>query len=315
MSERRTSDLERDLESLRQVTERDRPTIHHTARLLAARRAGRATRPIEEGYWMKSRRFLSARPWLAAAAAAAIVAAVLGIVPISYERTTGQQVTLSLDGAALDRPALDRIAGDFERALGATNVNVIPGLEAAGLPPSLSAHVPARSRARVERAATTFANALAATGIPANVRIAPLSQRVSSNVYALAMDRAIQLRIERAGRTPAEIEADVRGQLEAAGVQNPQVHVSQEGGQTSIRIQAETQTAEGAERHLQVQLNAAGDSTLTPTINNFEVKHQPGMTDADIKADMERQLREAGMDGEVTVENGKVMVRVEKHKP
>ena len=309
MSERRKNELERDLESLRNVTDRDLPSIHHMARTLAAQAAVRIRRPVEEGFWMRSRRSLSARPGLSAAVAVVLVAVVLGIVPVSYERTVGHEVTLSLAAPAPAAPAIDRIATEFERALGAGDVRVTPGLGSGGA--TLAARVSGRSEKNVGRTATAFANALRAQGIAADARVTPRVQRVSSNLIARAMDRAIELRIERAGRSPAEIEADVRAQLEAAGLQNPQVRVTQDGDQTRVEIHSDSQDAAG-ERKIEVHLQATGDETLTPRLHPFHVERKPGMTDADVRAEIERQMREAGVQGDVSVENGKVEVKIRK---
>jgi hypothetical protein len=311
MSQRRNDDLERDLESLRTVTERGLPTIQHTARTLAARSAGRAQRPIEEGFWMRSRRFWSARPGLAIAGAAVLVAIVLGIVPVSYDRTVGHDVTLSLGAPAPEDAALGRIATELERALGTRDVRVRTPL--GGGSPIFAARVAGGWGREVERTAAAFASALTARGIPASAQVEPRRQHVSTNLIARAMDRVIELRIERAGRSPAEIEADIRTQLEAAGVRNPQVQVSQDGDQTRIDIQGETQEP-GAEGEVHLKLQATGDEPLNPQLHQFQVERKPGMTDADVKAEVERQMREAGMQGEVSVENGKIEIRAHKEE-
>ena len=311
MSERRHDDLERDLESLRTVTERGLPTIQHTARTLAARSAGRPQRPIEEGFWMRSRRFWSARPGLALAGTALLAAMVLGIVPVSYDRTIGHDVTLSLGTPALESAAIGRIASELERTLGAREVRITTPF--GGGSPILAARVTGGSGRAIERTADAFASALAVRGIPASVQVEPRREHVSTNLIACAMDRVVELRIERAGRSLPEIEADIRAQLEAAGVRNPQVQVSQEGDQTRIDIEGETQES-GGPGELRLELQASGDEPLNPQLHRFDVERKPGMTDADVKAEIERQMREAGMQGEVTIQDGKIEVRTQKEE-
>jgi hypothetical protein len=324
MSERRKSDEElgaerdadravaRDLQALHRITDADLPALGDTAHLLRESAPGRAGSLSEEGFWMKSRRVLSARPWVTAAVSVAVVATILGIIPVSYERTTGHDVVLRLADPAPDAAALDRIASEFKNALGASELRVHrsmlsePGTE-------IEVFAPSRSRHEVTRTAGAYAAVLGGRGIHAQAEVVPRRERVSSTVYALAMDRAIELRIDRAGKTPAQIEADVRSQLEAAGIQNPEVHVSEAAGQTRIEINSDSDEA-GAKRDLKLEVNAGGTDPLNPTIHRFEVERKAGMTDAEVKADVERQMREAGVEGEVTVQNGQIHIEVHKKR-
>ena len=310
-SERETDrDIARDLQALRRITDADLPALGDTAHLLRESAPGRAGSQSEEGFWMKSRRVLSARPWVTAAVSVAVVAAILGIIPVSYERTTGHDVVLRLADPAPDAAALDRIASEFKSTLGASEVRVHrsmlsePGTE-------IEAFAPSRSRHDVTRTAGAYAAVLGGRGIQAQAEVTPRRERVSSTMYAFAVDRAIELKIDRAGKTPAQIEADVRSQLEAAGIKNPEVHVSEAGGQTRVEINSHSDEA-GAKRDLKLEFNAGGTDPLNPTIHQFSVERKPGMTDAEVKADVERQMREAGVEGQVTVQNGEV--RIEAHK-
>jgi len=315
MAERRETEaegvLERHLQALHRVTERDLPELGDTVRMLQARAPERTPQRIEEDFWMQSRRILRARPWLAGVAAAAIAAAILGIVPVSYERTTGHDVMLSLAGPAPDPQSLAQIAAEFKAALGAGDVKVRESSESSEGATTLEAYSHSRSRSEVEQTTGAFAAALGGRGLKARVQVVPRTQRVSSNVYAMAVDHVIQLHIDRNGKSPAEIEADLRAQLDAAGIPDSEVHVTQEGGQTQIRIQATSNTPLHAE-NLQVELKADGTEALHPTLHRFEVHREPGMTDADVRAEIERQMREAGVQGEVFVEDGKV--RIEAHE-
>jgi preprotein translocase subunit SecF len=314
MTEKRERDAERglegDLRAYRTVTDRDLPSLQDTARMLRPSSAGPSPRHIEEGFWMKSRRFLSVRPALTAVGALLVVAAILGIVPISYERTTGHQVTLALTGPALDATSLEKVARELKSSLGAQQVHV----STAGGPAEIVAQVASRRGQEVARTAQAFAAALGAKGMNFNVEVTPQKERVSSNMYALAMDRAIELNIDRTGKTPAQIEADIRAQLEAAGIQNPQVQVTQEGNQTQVQIHANSSDPQAGERQFNVNLKGDGTDPMHAQLHRFEVKRTPGMTDADVRADIERQMREAGVQGTVTVENGKVQIKVDKHQ-
>lgn len=298
-----------DFQVLRRVTDRDLPSLGDTERLLRDDAARNDPRLIEEGIWMKSRRILSTRPWWTGAAVTAVIAAILGIIPVSYERTTGHEVALTLAGPASKAPSLAQIAGEFKRALAASEVRVSETLPQRAT--VLEVLAPSRSRAEVERTVGAFAAALAGRGIRTQARISPRTQRLSSNVYAMALNRVIELRIERAGKTSAEIEADVRAQLEAAGLMNPEVHVTQDGGVTQVQIQAQSESPD-EKREFKINLGAGGTEALSAQVHRFEVERKPGMSDAEIKAEVERQMREAGVDGEVTVQNGEIRVEVRK---
>ena len=137
------------------------------------------------------------------------------------------------------------------------------------------------------------------------------TERISTNVYDFARSRAIELRITSSGRTPAEIEADIRAQLESAGLDNPQVRATKEGDQTQVQIQAGSSSSEG-EQKFDIKLIGRDDQPLDASLHRFELERRPGMTDADVKAEIERQMREAGVEGSVTVGDGKVNVEVAK---
>ena len=303
--------LERDLQTYKTSTDRDLPDIDTTARVLRDHAEG--LRAIhEESMTMKIRRFVTRRPALAVAGALAVVAVVLGVVPVSYERTTGHDVTLTLEAPRGDAAFVSTVADRFGALLGADDLRVsraAPDGDAI----VLRASVPSRRGAEIERKADAFAAALGEKGIAATVSVTPVKERISSSLYAYAMQTVIELRVDVAGRTAEEIEADVRAQLEAAGIENPDVQVSRDGDRTEVRIQADDEV-EGQDRDRQFNLTMKGSDTLNARLHEFRVERRPGMTDADVKAEIERQMREAGVEGEVTVENGRVEIQAHKEQ-
>jgi hypothetical protein len=298
--------LSRDLQALRAATNRDLPTIHDSARL-----ARRAT-DTREGLFMKGIRFFGLRPILTTVVATAAVLTILFVIPISYQRTVGQDVTLTLAQAPQDAQALAGIAQEMKATFGAEGVRVMREASPAGTSVAFHAMTPVRSHSKADLTAQAFAAALRSKGFDAKTEVTPRTQRVATNVYAWALD-PIQLHIDRNGRSAGDIEADIRRQLESAGVQNAQVHVTQDGDQTQVKIEAHDQEGQ-AKRDFDIQLDGRGTGSMDPTIHRFEVKRTPGMTDADVKADIERQMRDAGVDGTVTVENGEVKVEVHKRQ-
>lgn len=256
---------------------------------------------------MKAAHFVRIRPVLATLLATVAVLAILFVIPISYERTAGHDVTLTLAGTGLDAAALGRIASELKGALAVPGVRVRQANDTV----TMEASSAERSRRTVEATAEAFAATLNSKGIATETRVVPRTEHVSSNVYAVAMNRAIELRIERAGRSPAEIEADVRRQLEAAGITNSEVHYTQDGDQNKLEVRAQGGSS-GEPRDFKIEIGGTGDDAINSNLHRFEVRRTAGMTDADVKADIERQMREAGVQGEVTVENGRVEVKVHK---
>ncbi len=294
------AELRADLEALRSVSARDLPTFEETTRAVAAERS----RHTREGFLMSTLRQSRTRPWLSTAIAVAALAAIMLVVPISYERTIGHSVALQVAAPALDSAAATRIAHELSTALGATNVNMTS--DDAGY--RIDAQVPSHSAKGVTRVASAFAAELTARGLTAQATVTPRTERVSSSVYAMARDR-LEIRVDRGGKTPAQLEADIRAQLEAAGLTNPDVHVTYDGNQTQVQIHAGdgaggTNPASGTAGKLDLDVKTPG-----PNQRQIKVEHAAGMTDADLKAEIERQMREQGINATVTVQNGEVRVQ------
>ncbi len=303
----------RDLQAYREATARDLPSPRDTARLLRSAASGPRRHTTREGFYMKSLISLKAHPWLAATAAVVVVAVILGVVPVTYTVTTGHDVTLQLAAPAPQGDALRKVAAGLRAALHADGVQIALTDDGAGPAVRLEAAVPSRFGAEVGHAAAAYARGLTERGIPAQASVQARTERVSTNVYAFARSRAVELRVTSSGRTPAEIEADIRAQLEAAGLQNAQVQVTREGDQTQVQIQADGAAGEG-EQKFDIKLIGPDDQPLDASLHRFDVERKPGMTDADVKAEIERQMREAGVEGTVIVEDGKVNVQVEKRR-
>ena len=288
-----------DLEALRNESRRDMPSLDTTAPALH-----RPARSLE-GVLTMTMRNLRSRPWWMAAATAAVIALALLFVPLSYQRTVGQEVTLTLADPNVDRATVERVAGALRTALGSQDMRVTRGDQV-----TLQARVPARSAAEVARITGGLARTLGQQGISAHAAIAPWTEKVSGNVYALTANLVLRIPIE--GRTAAEIEQDARAQLEGAGIADPQVHVSRDGDRTEIQIDAEKGTS-GAGDHqvIKIQEKSAGD---VPELNVqlFDTDGLKGKSDAEIKTEIERQLCERGVEGTVTVEHGKVKVEARK---
>lgn len=297
-----------DLEALRAATARDLPSLDRTLREASAARRGLRAR---EDLLVTTFRKMKMRPLLSTALAGGAVAAALLLVPVSYQSTIGHTVTLSLELPARDPEVMRETARALKAAVGADQVRVI--MEGEGAPAArFVAESPVRSAAQVEAAAEACVRALGSRGLRASHQVAPRRERVSGNVYAMAGQRMIELTIRREGRTPAEIEADIVAQLEAAGVSGASVQVSQDGDRTRIEIRKEGPGEEGGEEQLQMQVQLEGGDAAGTPLHMIRVEKTPGMTDADVRAEVERQMRELGLEGEVSVQDGRIEIRCEK---
>ena len=140
--------------------------------------------------------------------------------------------------------------------------------------------------------------------------VVPVRESVSGNLFAMTSDQTVRVDITATGRTTAEIEADVRRQLEAAGINNPEVTVSKDGEKTMIQVMAHHEGTEappeGVERNFEFSIDGAAPDpgkTATVKINN----HGQPMSDAEIKQSIESQLAAQGHPAVVEVRDGKVL--------
>ena len=280
---------------------------------------------------MSSVSILKRRPWLATGLAAVTIALVLLAVPISYERTTGQEVNLALHGT-LAPAGLAAIAGEFKSALGADHVTA----RVENGTTILSAMMPARKGAASSVLAQAFAKELSSKGYAATAWSRVVKEKVSGNVYAYAADRMIT--IESAGKTAPQLEQEIRDRLAAAGVPDAKVSVTDEAnGARKVEVDVERKrdasspaddlpmptlqltkngvilSGTGTQVRVEKLRNAegvtmkvvAGDGTRTATAT---IKNPDSLGDAGLAAEIERQLSAQGIQVHITVENGQVKV-------
>jgi hypothetical protein len=256
-----------------------------------------------EGYVTQTRRLFVARPWLAPLAAAAAIVAML-LVPFSYQATTAYDVVFHLNGAS---PAVTAgLSSALQQALSPESVNT--NSDGSGAM-TLTARVPLDKAAGLAVHAASFASVLAARGVSVTHEVVPVRETVSGNLYAMTTSGAVRIDITATGRTPAEIEADVRRQLEAAGLGNADVTVSQDGRQTTIQVLA-THDGNGQPEHTPQDFEFTIDGKTPDPGKTAQIRLQKGdgqMTDAEIKRTIEDQLRAQGHPAVVEVSGGKVL--------
>jgi hypothetical protein len=225
---RREPDIvELDLKALGDRSRKHLPTIDQTARALWKRNQRRS----REGSLMKALNSLKTHPAMTTVLGIAIIAAVLLAVPISYTKTTGYNATLEIsDAGSVD---MDAIAGEFGKALGTEDVMVMTGFDGGG---RIIANLPVRPAGTVEGITSRFAQALTDRGIRASAEVQPITEQVTGNVYAMAANEIIEIKIDSEGLTDEEIEDEIRAQIEAAGFDACLVDVETGDGEKRIEI-------------------------------------------------------------------------------
>lgn len=260
---------------------------------------------------MKTVRLLQVRPWLATACVVAALAVILLAVPISYTRTTGYEVRLSLAGNATGVEQVGTIAKEFKEALHAESVMVTAGRSES----LLRAKLGPSPRPFVEAAARAFAGNLTERGIPATASVRPVTERISTNLYAYAAGRIIEIRVNSAGKTDEQIAEEIRQQLDGSGLLNPSVTVEREGDRTKIEIMGECdKDAGGCDQLATTRVTIDGKEPGSGTPIRLQIKFDKDNPppDAEIEAEAERQLKEQGVNADVTVRDGKI-VSIDEH--
>ena len=115
---------------------------------------------------------LTRRPWLTTAAIAATAVLVFTVVPISYERTTGADVALTVAGVN-DLSQSEDIANEMKRVLGASQVSINAEASDAGATLTLESFVPGSSGVNAAARAKVLAKELSARGYSASAVTTP----------------------------------------------------------------------------------------------------------------------------------------------
>jgi hypothetical protein len=174
---------------------------------------------------------------------------------------------------------------------------------------TFKARVGSPSRASVEAATAALARLLAERGMDAEFGVTVVRQEVSGNVYAMALDKALEIRVDSAGKSVEEIAEEIRSRLEDAGLPNPEVTVSEEGTMMKIAVRACGEEMP-CEELPEFDINVDGMDMDSPNARRIEVRRTPDMTDADVIAEVQRQLREQGVDAEVTIVDGRIEIEI-----
>ena len=333
----RPDDLGADLAALKEVSDRDLPDLNQVMHEIHRRESARTT-PIEG--WrrriMAAVHSMKARPALAALAVAALLIVVGMVVPVSYDRVTGHDVSITLAGSGFTQDQVAPVAKEMRARLNAGPVKVAATMENGTLRFAFEATMPGRSRTEAAQAAAAFVKDLARKGYAPSVAVAPHKEHVTSPAVAYALDRIIQISVD--GKSAPALEAEIRQRLAEAGLNDAQVSVkdSPKGREISVNVQrqnlggapAQDQPVPelvltkngapiegGSTVKIQKRKDQTGATTLvvetsdhgktaTATIPNSEK-----MSDAQLGSAVEAQLRQAGLNVRVEVVGGQIKVR------
>ena len=330
--------IEEDLAILKASTERDRPAIEQV--IFRVKHQTRTRNPWRSGI-MTTTQSVRRHPWLATAAGVVAVALGLLLVPISYQRTTGQKVNLTVSGATLDGGQIATLARELKSVLGAKSVGASIEATDAGDAVTLTAAVPGASQKTALAASQAFVHSLGAKGYKAAAQVTPIQERVSDTVYAYARDRVIEISVDN--KSAPQLEAEIRQRLAEAGLPNAQVSVTDKtdgdkvGQEIQIKAKKELVGAPGGAdeggmpRLVLTQggppVDAHGDAVqimkhktptgtvLTVTVTRdgrtvvAEVPNANTMSDGEIASAIEAQLRNAGIVARVTVSGEKIEIQ------
>ncbi|TXH29667.1 MAG: hypothetical protein E6Q99_00430 [Elusimicrobia bacterium] len=261
------------------------------------------------------------RALLGVAGSVALAGAVL-LWPISYQRTVGHSVQLDVTLGAGASPmdpttALPPrvLATQIKTALQADSVRVELKQQAAQLQLSFIARVPSRSRGEVDARTTALLRELerqlASTPLHPQLaaQVSERREQVSGRVYAMALDRLIQVRVDTSGKTDAQVQAEVEDQLRSQGVASPSVRFERHGDEKKLSIEADT-----GDRALHIERRSHGDGPVVEvTVGDLDTQREPGMTDDQLKDKILRQLAAKGLSGTVTVRGDQIEIRAQRH--
>lgn len=328
--------INRDLNALATQSRRDQPPLEQTMRTVS----GRQPEKPEERFMAWTRFFTGHRRLTALTATVALALALL-MVPISYDRVVAHDVTLIIDGN-LDRELVQDISDEFSKALDAENVNLTSTADNVRVQYELQARAQDGAAEAISKA---FARTLIERGINATVTSTPIKERVSSNVYAMALDNVIRISIDE--KSPEELAAEIAAQFEAAGL-DAEVSVIMEGDdQMMIEVMARADGSMPEGGRPQIVLTSGGEpicgpwipggdgesentscrimiedsagagassmiveignkgETVRARIENFE-----SLSDGELAAQVQKLLAAQGVNASVSAQNGRVSVFV-----
>jgi hypothetical protein len=132
---------------------------------------------------------------------------------------------------------------------------------------------------------------------------------VAGGVFAATTTGLFSVSVETDGKSDEEVEAEIHDQLVQQGVADPSVEFQRADDETSVDIagQRDGRQLRIFQRH---KGNDPGVVTIEPPA--LDTEREPGMTDQELEAKIQKQLDERGQGGEAIVEDGRIRVRAAK---
>ncbi len=340
MNER--SQMDRDLEALRKTSARDVPELEATIQTI--RQRGLHSDPLLWNFRRKLMALLHSartRPAVAAALVGGLAVLIAMVVPVSYDRVTGQDVALTVAGKGIGNQEIAGVAQSLKGALGVKGGVMVEAVSGdAGPRFVLHTTLPKRSGADVQRATMDLARDLASKGYSASVQVTPHRERVRYPAVAYAFDQIIRISVD--GKSSAALEQEIRARLAEAGVPDAQVSVTdapQGGHEVRMTVErqgdASTMTPEpmpqvvltkngtplsgGEGLNVKVQkrkIDGATSLVVDVTSNGkaakAKVANSDTMSDAALADAISSQLKQQGIDAKVNVVAGKISIEAVK---
>jgi hypothetical protein len=222
MRDYRDDQISSDFRALQRVTNRDQRPLERFI-LEGARLNQQNLRKVDN---MSVSRISTSKRFLIATAAAAVVAAVLFFVPISYSRTVGWDASLNLSASYFNPEQLRSVATELKAALGAEAVRLELEQDENGQNAAMSVFVDAKTGKDPNAKMQAFARFLSDKGYKASATSRPRIEEVSANVVAMTLDRVIH--VEQEGKSAEELEEEITARLQEAGIKNVEVRVTKE---------------------------------------------------------------------------------------
>lgn len=169
--------------------------------------------------------------------------------------------------------------------------------------------LPAKTAVEAARRAAAFRRA--GSNDETRVAVEPRRERVWGSVYAMAKDKILHIDVALDGKSDAQIEAEVRDQLSAAGWVPGAIAVEQNGDEKTVKFEAED-----GSRRIGVESTRIGDGPggdLHVTVGDIDDTREPGMTDEQLRQKILRQLKDRGMEkADVIVDGKRIEIRAQR---
>jgi hypothetical protein len=133
---------------------------------------------------------------------------------------------------------------------------------------------------------------------------------VGGAVFAATATDLFRVSVDTDGKTDQQVEEEIHDQLEREGVDSATVRFEREGDDSTLAIEGKR----GEKQFKVVRKSIGGQEGTVVEVRppSFDTEREPGMSDEELKAKIEKQLEALGVDGEVSVEGDKIRIEARK---